>query len=96
MKPSDAVKASSMLIGECLVVPEKILPSLMESLKPEDFLDFRHQELFRAILRLKQRGDTICYLSVCREIEPAILRRMGGPAFIAGLPNNFPMSKGIL
>ena len=89
--PQHDADAELAVLGAILLDAEIALPQVTPLLKPIDFYIVKHGWVYDAILALRERGESIDFVTVTGELERrGQLGELGGPAFIAGLDGRAP------
>jgi len=86
MTPS-SLQAEEALLGAVLLDPETALPNALETgLKPDDFFQEGHAEIFRACLKLDSDHQLVDQVTVAEALKSrGTLEKCGGPAYLARL-----------
>lgn len=84
-------EAEQVVLGCALLEPAQTLPMLVGLLKPEHFYFPAHQEIYRAILSLYERGKLPDMITVANHLEEVgRLDRVGGRTYLAELVSRVP------
>jgi replicative DNA helicase len=92
--PPHNEQAESSVLGAILLTDQALDGVLLEiGLKPDDFYRPRHQHIFRAMIRLKEKAEpeAVDVVTVCDELRRAgDLDKAGGDAYVHSLPTIAP------
>jgi replicative DNA helicase len=92
--PPHNLEAESSVLGAILLSERALDPVLIDvHLRPEDFYRERHRQIFRAMIRLKERTEPspIDTTTVAAELDAqAALEEVGGRDYVQQLPNLVP------
>jgi replicative DNA helicase len=70
---------------------ERALIEVAEKVRPEDFYNKAHQEIFAAIMELHKNSGSVDSLTVSEELDKrGVLDMVGGRAYVAGLASDVP------
>lgn len=84
-----SIEAEEAVLGSVLVNPECITDVCW--LKPEQFFIVRHEWIYKAMLRLKERREPLDYLTIASELEQeGKLAESGGAGYLLSLINKTP------
>lgn len=76
------IEAEKALLGSLLIMPEEY--SNVVFLQPQDFFDFPHQQIYRAMQELHDRQVAIDEITVAHELaEMHQLQKSGGCAYLS-------------
>lgn len=79
-----------------ILLDSPAVPRVVDYVRPEDFYRQAHAHIFRAILKLWDRGESIDLITVTNELQKAgELERAGGAAYIASLTTTVPTSANV-
>lgn len=79
-----------------ILLDSPAVPRVVDYVRPEDFYRQAHSHIFRAILKLWDRGESIDLITVTNELQKAgELERVGGAAYIASLTTTVPTSANV-
>jgi replicative DNA helicase len=85
-----AIDAERVTLGALLVEPERYF-DVAASLRPEDFHEALHRDIYAAIVRLHEARRPVDFITVSEELSGhAGLRAIGGSAYLAQLCENIP------
>ena len=88
--PPHSKEAEQAVLGAALLNKEA-LSDIIEIIKPEDFYDAAHKEIYEAMLALFQSNVRADIITVSEELKKrGSLELAGGRAYIAWLPDNAP------
>lgn len=87
-KPPSDVQAEQAALGSAMILPE-LLDDLCGLLRPEDFYDPAHGEIYRHMLELYDSKQTIDIVLLVKQIGPA-LQQLGGEAYLAEIAHATP------
>ena len=88
--PPHSLEAERSVLGAAMLSEDALL-EVAERIKPEDFYDQNHAEIFKAILGLQRRGIPVDMLTVSEELKKqGSLNMVGGRSFIASLSASTP------
>lgn len=83
------------MLGALLLDPDAII-TVGDFLKPEDFYDPVHREVYQAIVQLHQGHEPVDFITVCSKLEQnAVIQNVGGSAFLADIAAAVPTSSHI-
>ena len=98
--PPHNEEAEASVLGAILLTEQALDGVLLEvGLRPEDFYRPRHQLIFRAMIRLKEKAepDAVDALTVSEDLRRAgELDKAGGEAFLHSLPTVVPAVGAVL
>ena len=67
------------------------LSDVMEIIRPDDFYDSAHKEIFAAMADLSREGENVDIVTVCDELKKRnSLEAAGGRAYVASLSSDVP------
>ena len=82
--------AERSVLGAALL-SEDALFDVVEVVKPEDFYDPNHKEIFSVIYELNKKNAPVDALTVSEELDKrGSLEMVGGRAYVAGLSSSTP------
>ncbi len=88
--PPHSVEAEESVLGASLLSKDALF-AVIEVVKPEDFYDRNHREIFEAMLDLNRRNVPVDALTVAEELKKRnSLNMVGGRAYIASLSSGTP------
>lgn len=88
--PPQSIEAEKSLLGSLMLDKDAIL-KVADFLKPEDFYRPEHQEIYRAVVEIFERGEPIDFLSVSNRLkEKNLLEGIGGNGYLTELINTVP------
>jgi replicative DNA helicase len=88
--PPQSLEAESSLLG-CLLLDKNAILKVVDFLKPRDFYRGVHQEIYKAIMDLFEKGEPIDLLSVSNRLkEKNLLEEIGGSSYLTNLVNSVP------
>lgn len=83
------ILAERGLLGAIMICGD--VGALPNWLRPKDFHDPRHEQIYAAILRLRDDGRKVDFITVCNELDRKDLFRVaGGIAYVSGLIDRVP------
>lgn len=86
------IQAEQSVLGSIFIKPEKMI-EVAEYLKPDDFYRPAHKILFKAMVRLADRGEAIDIVTIKSSLESTDeLSLVGGISYIAEVVNAVPTS----
>lgn len=86
------IQAEQSVLGSIFIKPEKMI-EVAEYLKPDDFYRPAHKILFKAMVRLADRGESIDIVTIKSSLESTDeLSLVGGISYIAEVVNAVPTS----
>ncbi|HZR08311.1 MAG TPA: replicative DNA helicase, partial [Myxococcales bacterium] len=92
--PPQNLEAETSVLGAILLAEQALDSVLIDTrLRPEDFYRPRHQKIFSAMRRLKEKPDpeAVDAVTVCDELARlGELEEAGGPAYVRSLPDMVP------
>jgi replicative DNA helicase len=90
--PPHSIDAEESVLGALLLDKDAII-SVAEFLRPLDFYDGRHKEIFECALELYEDRVPIDVMTVSDRLKKRkVLKKIGGAAFLAELANKVPTS----
>lgn len=90
--PPHSKEAEQSCLGACLVSREA-LSEVLEILKPEDFYDSAHKEIFSVMKELYKEDKNVDIITVSEALKTkGSLEAAGGRAYIVDLPNTAPLA----
>ncbi len=93
--PPHNLEAEQCVLGSILV-QEGMLEKIIGLLSPEDFYGDAHQEIYAAMLALREKNNPQDLITVANLLkERNTLERAGGPAYLAGLTHIVPFASRI-
>lgn len=88
--PPHSVEAEKSVLGASLLSKDALF-DVVETVKPEDFYDENHKEIFKAMLELHRKNAPVDALTVAEELKKRnSLNMVGGRAYIASLSSGTP------
>lgn len=88
--PPQDIVAEKSLLG-ALMISNDVLPDVLTILRPRDFYEKRHQEIFQAMLELYDRHQPVDLLTLTAELKKKKqLKDIGGAPYLAELSNFVP------
>lgn len=88
--PPHSTEAEESVLGAMLLDKDAII-SIAEFLKPEDFYDEKHKEIYLACVELFEERIPIDVLTVTERLKKnKVLKEIGGSTYLASLVNNVP------
>ena len=88
--PPHNLEAEKSVLGAALLSKEALY-NVIEVVRPEDFYDPNHREIFSVIYELSKRNAPVDTLTVSEELDKrGSLNMVGGRAYIAGLSSSTP------
>lgn len=90
--PPHATEAEQGLLGCALLIPNLVLPGLIEGrFSPMWNYDLRHQTIGQALLRVFERGEPVDVISVQQELKKLeMLEQVGGIPYLNELQDSTP------
>jgi replicative DNA helicase len=93
--PPQNLDAEQSVLGSMLLDRDAIA-RVMELLRPEDFYRDRHRTIYVAMLDVFERGDPVDLVTVTNRLSGmGKLDDVGGPGYLAELPNTVPAASGV-
>ena len=93
--PPNAVEAEQALLG-CLLIDNVALPRIMGIIIPESFYKPAHGKIYKSMLDLFEKNETIDTITVIDQIKKnGDLESVGGPYYISGLSIEIPSSENV-
>ena len=90
--PPHSAEAERTVLGALLLDPEAIV-KVSDFLRPEDFYDPVHRQIFQAIFDLYTNHEPIDFVMVSNRLtDSKAIQTIGGPAFLAELASAVPTS----
>src|SRR3989344_1996068 len=88
--PPHSPEAEGSVLGALLLDKDAII-AIAEFLKPDDFYDDRHREIYLAALELYEERTPIDVLTISERLKKRkILKKIGGVSYLVGLANQVP------
>jgi len=88
--PPQNIEAEKCLLG-CLMLDKDAILKVVDFLQPRDFYKPAHQEIYKAMEELFEKGEPIDLLSVANRLkEKEKLEEIGGNAYLTELINSVP------
>ena len=88
--PPQDIVAEKSLIG-AIMISDATLPGILNTIKPQDFYDERHQAIFEAIENLYDQHKPIDLLTLTNALKVAKkLKMVGGAEYLTDLSNFVP------
>ena len=88
--PPHSLEAEKSVLGEAML-SEEALGDVAETVRPDDFYDKNHKEIFEAILDLNRKSLPVDVLTVSEELKKrGSLNMVGGRAYVASLSSSTP------
>ena len=98
--PPHNEEAEASVLGAILLTEQALDGVLLEiGLRPEHFYRPRHQRIFEAMIRLKEKSDpeAVDALTVCDDLRSqGVLEEAGGEAYVHSLPTVVPAVGAVL
>lgn len=93
--PPNAAEAEQALLG-CLLIDTVALPRIMGMITPESFYKPAHAKIFKSMLDLFEKNETIDTITVVEQIKKnGDLDTVGGAYYISGLSTEIPSSENV-
>ncbi len=93
--PPNNIEAEKSVLGSLMLDPDAI-HIVSDILKPEDFYNQKHSDIYGAMLKLYEKREPIDVLSVSSRLkEKKLLKEMGGNAYLAELVNIVPTASNV-
>lgn len=90
--PPQNIDAEKSLLGS-LIIDRESINKIADFLRPEDFYQKGHQNIYRAIFSLFEKREPIDLLSISNKLEEVkLLNEVGGVSYISSLANSVPTS----
>jgi len=88
--PPQNTEAEQCLLG-CLMLDKEAIVKVVDSLRPEDFYNGRHQDIYQSMVDLYTKSDPIDIVSVSARLkERNRLDDIGGSVYLTSLINTVP------
>jgi replicative DNA helicase len=88
--PPHSTEAEESVLGALLLDRDAII-AIAEFLKPDDFYDDRHRDIFKCALELYEERTPIDVLTISERLKKLkSLKKIGGTSYLAGLVNRVP------
>ena len=88
--PPHSLEAEKSVLGAAML-SEEALGDVAETVRPDDFYDKNHKEIFEAILDLNRKSLPVDVLTVSEELKRrGSLNMVGGRAYVASLSSSTP------
>lgn len=93
--PPHSLEAERTVLGALLLDPEAII-KISDFLRPEDFYDHVHRQIFQAMYQLYTNHEPIDFVTVANRLaDQKAIQDVGGSAFLADLASSVPTSSHI-
>lgn len=90
--PPQNIEAEKSLLGS-LIIDREAINKVADFLRPEDFYNKSHQNIYRAIFTLFEKREPVDLLSISNKLgEVKILDETGGISYISSLASSVPTS----
>ena len=94
--PPQNIEAEKCLLG-CLMIDKEAIVKVADLLDIKDFYKPQHQEIYRAMVELFEKGEPIDLLSVSNRLkEKEKLEEVGGVSYLTELVNSVPNALHVL
>ena len=88
--PPHSDDAEKSVLGS-IILDKEALFEVLEILSPEDFYSEMHREIYRAVVALYRKGESVDMLTVSEELKKRnTLEMAGGRSYIAQLSSMVP------
>jgi replicative DNA helicase len=88
--PPSSIDAERVTLGALLIEPERYF-ELAATLRPEDFHEPVHRDIYATIVRLHEERKPVDFITVSEELrDHEKLQAIGGTAYLAQLSENVP------
>lgn len=78
-----STETEQVVLGSALLEPERVLPILLDQLRPEHFYTQAHRIIFRVIYELSEQGEPADIIAVANRLEEKDeLVKIGGRAYL--------------
>ena len=93
--PPQNLEAEQAVLGAIFLEPSS-LTTASEVLAPEDFYRGAHQRIFKAMIKLNDKGEAVDLITVTEELSSAnILEDVGGMGYLTELADSVPTAANI-
>jgi len=93
--PPQSINAEESLISAVLI-NNKVIPDILDILKPEDFYRSAHQKIFKCVFDMFDKKDPVDLVTLPTELKNrSLLEEIGGASYLAGLVDNVPLSTSV-
>src|SRR3990167_7100053 len=90
--PPQNIEAERSLLGS-LIIDREAINKVADFLRPEDFYNKAHQNIYGAIFSIFEKREPIDLLSISNKLEEVkILEDVGGVSYISSLATSVPTS----
>ncbi|MDO4393025.1 MAG: replicative DNA helicase [Bacillota bacterium] len=94
--PPHSLEAEKSVLGASML-SEEALGDVAETVRPDDFYDKNHKEIFESILELNRKSLPVDVLTVSEELKKrGSLNMVGGRAYVASLSSSTPTTSNAL
>jgi len=94
--PPQSIEAEKSLLGS-LMLDKNAIIKIVDFLRPKDFYKKNHQEIYKAMLEIFEKGEPIDLLAVSTRLkEKKLLEEIGGNSYLTELINQVPTAAHIL
>jgi len=94
--PPQSIEAEKSVLGS-LMLDQKAIIKVADFLTPEDFYKKNHQEIYRVMIELFEKGETIDLLAVGNRLkEKKLLEQVGGNSYLTELINFVPTATNVV
>ncbi len=91
-EPPQSVDVEASLLGAIIIDPDAIV-KVADIVRPIDFYDERHRQIYEAALHLYEQQSPIDVLTLSEELKAdGVLKEIGGGAYLTQLTNTVPTS----
>jgi len=88
--PPQNIETEQSVLG-CLILDKNAITKVADFLRPKDFYKRNHQQIYKAIVELFEKGEAIDLLSLTNKLkEKKILKEIGGDSYLTELINKVP------
>ena len=90
------LEAERAVLGTVLVTHGRVLDTVADQLRPEEFYREAHRRIFRTMVTLFRRGEAIDFVTLREALTTTgDLEEVGGPAYITALADGVPVSTNV-
>ena len=90
--PPQNIEAEKSLLGS-IIIDREAINKVADFLRPEDFYNKSHQNIYKAVFALFDKRDPIDLLSISNKLEEMkMLDEVGGTSYISSLASSVPTS----
>ncbi len=94
--PPQNIETEQSVLG-CLLIDKNAITKIADFLTPKDFYKKSHQEIYKTVTELFEKGEAIDLLSVTNRLkEKKLLKDIGGNSYLTELINKVPTAAHVI